>query len=473
MNIFFRLFRLEIFFLIVNQIFHKLRAKHVPTPLPKFIKTCFRKFLRFCKIILQIFNKMLLSVSKLGRRIMDENKNINYRPYISLFVLLALITQLITNPKLHIQTWQVNLNIGIKTQKYNMYDISNFFLKKAQKQRESLRFVDLNIGINLFNKANDIKIPSRREISLKKLKLKQSAIPEIMQTSELRSVRFAEHELNRKTQLLHEAIEYLDKELQKNPNLTSALNYTAECYQLLQDPANAVKFFERSIKVKPDSEYVIYNLAETYADMYGENENALKYTNQYLKLRPNAFNMYFTKGWILNNMKRYDEAIEAYKIYASEYPNSYSVYLNMTNIYMRKNDYKNAKITVEKGLKLNKSDEDLLMSKAEILAYYGSYLEAEKIAQEVLGRNENYGYFVYPVLGAIDLAQGDKPKAEENFQNAYNNAKLYFDTYCGNDVYEPDDYEAECYNRKVLLDNYDKTKQEYYNKFYKPVKGNK
>ena len=402
---------------------------------------------------------------KFGGKSMENNPKINYRIFLLLFILLALTAEMIINPKLHTQTWRMDLNIANKAQKYQMYDIANFFLKKAKKQRESLYYIDLNIGINLYNKANDIKAPTRREISLQKLSLKQSAIPEFLQTSRLRKIRFAEHELNRKNQLLYEAIDYLDKELQKNPNQTSALNYTAEAYQLLQQPDKAVVYFERSLKAKPDSDYVIYNLAETYSDMFGENEKALKYTNEYLKINPNAMNMYFTKGWILNNMKRYDEALEAYKIYAANYPHSSSVYLNMTNIYMRKNDYKNAKITVEKGLKYRENDEDLLIAKAEISAYYGNYLEAQKIAEEILDRDENYGYFVYPVLGAINFAQGNKSVAEENFQNAYNNAKLYFDTYCGNEVYDPDDYEAECYNRRVFINDFDYIKKDYYNKF--------
>ena len=318
----------------------------------------------------------------------------------------------------------------------------------------------------MYNKAKDIKVPTKRQISLKKLKMKQSILPEFMQSTAIRSVRFAESEFNRKNQLLRTAISYFAKELDNNPNMSNALIYTAECYKLLHEPLKAVEFYEKSLSVEPDNEYTVYNLINVYANMNYNNKKALNYINKYMLLKPDNYSIYFIQGWILNNLERYDEALLAYKKYMEKYPYSSSAILNIINIYMRKNDYKNAEIMLDKVFESQKYDEDFLIAKAEILVFNKKYAEAKEICEKLLQDNENYGFFTYPVLGAINFAQKDLQKAETDFQKALDNANFYFDIYCSNNIYEPEDTEAECYNRKYFIDNFEKIKKDYFKKFY-------
>jgi tetratricopeptide (TPR) repeat protein len=184
-----------------------------------------------------------------------------------------------------------------------------------------------------------------------------------------------------KAGLYHFAIENLEKSLDKNPELYESANILGDIYLKEDNMKKALIFFEQSLKIKDDQPDIHYKIGDLYY-FFLENERAFKhYLNAvsldqnhikahlrlvkfYINLKDKinadkhfylSYNLGKIKGdkyfqhAIEEEKNRNDiKAIELYQSAISNNPAQIDAYMNISNIYRLKRDYKNAVLYLEK-----------------------------------------------------------------------------------------------------------------------------
>ena len=186
-----------------------------------------------------------------------------------------------------------------------------------------------------------------------------------------------------------EALDALNKVLDKYPNHPDALNNKGLILIKLGKKEQSIQLFKKSVEVRFDLK-IYFNLIALLIDTkklnearsYNEKikphtnniqitineaiilkeeqryEEALKIYEDLIKKYPNEINFYVSKGFILNQIKKYDEAIESY-INAIELDNNYypAIY-NLGITYNNNQQYVEAIHYLKKSLEINKSNAD-------------------------------------------------------------------------------------------------------------------
>ena len=106
-------------------------------------------------------------------------------------------------------------------------------------------------------------------------------------------------------------LEYLGKALDVNPDNDLAIYEAAYCFDLLSLTEEGITFFHRLIDRNPYSCEAWFNLGVSYINA-GSFEKALEALDYALAIDDEHEHSWFHKGYVLNLMERYSEAIEAF-----------------------------------------------------------------------------------------------------------------------------------------------------------------
>jgi len=101
---------------------------------------------------------------------------------------------------------------------------------------------------------------------------------------------------------LAEEIKQLKIQLRNNPDSLETLTQIGNHYFDINQPENAITYYERAIKIKPDNAPVLTDCAVMYNQL-GNSEKALDYLDKAIALRPDLAQAYFNKGVILMTAK--------------------------------------------------------------------------------------------------------------------------------------------------------------------------
>ncbi|MBG76648.1 MAG: hypothetical protein CFH22_01301 [Alphaproteobacteria bacterium MarineAlpha5_Bin12] len=151
---------------------------------------------------------------------------------------------------------------------------------------------------------------------------------------------------------IDEAIETYKKLLLIDRNHIQSLSNIAYCYMLKEDYKNSKNYIFRAIKIKPDNEFLQFNLGNLYKK-FGKLNLALRSYNNAIKINSNIPNFKFNKSYILLKKKLYKDGWALYdnRILA-EYTNTDIYKIIKNNIYNKKLVPQNLKIIIvpEQGI---------------------------------------------------------------------------------------------------------------------------
>ncbi len=121
---------------------------------------------------------------------------------------------------------------------------------------------------------------------------------------------------------LIEEIDQLKSQLKDNPDNYDILAQIGNHYFDLNQPKNAIEYYERALKIKPDNPPVLTDCAVMYSQL-GYNDKALEYLDTAIALKPDLAQAYINKGVILMTIKNdVGEAVAVWKKFIEIAPES-------------------------------------------------------------------------------------------------------------------------------------------------------
>lgn len=118
-----------------------------------------------------------------------------------------------------------------------------------------------------------------------------------------------------------------------NPNLNRyGYEFTASAYREMGDTLKWIAELQEGVKRYPEQNYFVGNLLDYYNNS-GKYDEALKFANDMVTKDPNDSFMQYVKGYLCQNLKKYDDAIAAYKAAIAIKPDYSEANSNLGLIY--------------------------------------------------------------------------------------------------------------------------------------------
>ena len=154
---------------------------------------------------------------------------------------------------------------------------------------------------------------------------------------------------------LNKAEEQAKDLIKKNPNVAFIYNLLGLILMSLKKNAEAIKVFEKGIKIDPTFAMIYNNLGLLYFNSKFENNitKAEELYNKSISLNDKIAEPHTNLGNLKKCVNKMDDAIECHKKALSINPNFSFSYLNLGNIYIEIGKFNEAKINIEKAIELN------------------------------------------------------------------------------------------------------------------------
>ena len=108
--------------------------------------------------------------------------------------------------------------------------------------------------------------------------------------------------------------------------------FTASAYREMGDTAKWIAELQEGVKKFPDSDYFVSNLLDYY-NTSAKFDEALQFANDMVAKDPSDSFMQYVKGYLCQNLKRYDDAIAAYKAAIEARPDYAEAHSNLGLVY--------------------------------------------------------------------------------------------------------------------------------------------
>ena len=180
---------------------------------------------------------------------------------------------------------------------------------------------------------------------------------------------------NIKRNNLVEAKVLLLKILDTEPRNFDALNIIGVITGKENNHIEAINFFKKAQKIRPDNNLVNFNLAKAFSESGNELE-AIKYYEIAIRLDKNHLGSYLNFGKSLYQLERYEEALSNYDQVIKLKPDYAEAYYNKGNTLKNLKRYDEALYNYDRALKLKPDYFEVYNNKALTLNYLKRYDEA-------------------------------------------------------------------------------------------------
>jgi tetratricopeptide (TPR) repeat protein len=162
---------------------------------------------------------------------------------------------------------------------------------------------------------------------------------------------------------IKEVIPLLQVYLKKNKNDIQAQNMLASAYLLIGDIKKATKRYQLILKLKPGDSDTLYRLGVLYREQ-GLSSEAIVYLKKAIEVAPTVSLYQAELAKALTTAKKFDEALSTWeKVMVLTSPNDKyraTIYGEMANIYLLKNNWQMAQDMLESGLRIDAQNQFLL-----------------------------------------------------------------------------------------------------------------
>ncbi len=146
-----------------------------------------------------------------------------------------------------------------------------------------------------------------------------------------------------------EAVGYLDRWLEKNPERSDAYNMRGVAYLELGQTEDALSDFNQAILHDSTSYKPLFNRANTYLQE-GQLPEALQDYNQVVRMNPELSDTYLNRSAVLYEMKQFEEAQKDLEQAKALQPNNMVIYYNLAKINLVQDEPARAKENLGKVL---------------------------------------------------------------------------------------------------------------------------
>ena len=181
-----------------------------------------------------------------------------------------------------------------------------------------------------------------------------SLLPEIAYYATLAGLKLEDY---------NKALKYVDLAMKKEDVAQKAVEYKAMAYINLGDTVNWLNTLKLGVEKFPAVEYFYSNLISYYNDK-GNTADLMAFADEMLAKNPLPI-FHFVKGFVYQNMKKYNEAIEEYKLCVEQNPEYTGAYRNLGICYCQI-----AQDLSDASSDLNVKSKEYKAKKEEINSYY-------------------------------------------------------------------------------------------------------
>jgi len=154
-----------------------------------------------------------------------------------------------------------------------------------------------------------------------------------------------------------EALSYLKKALDENPEHEPVLYDLAFCFEKVGDDETAIVYYNKYLDIDPFSESAWYNLGIIYNRL----EDYTKAIDSYdfaLAIDPRYSAAIFNKANALSAIERFQDSINAYHDYLNIDPDSVDAHLYLADCYFQVDDYEQAGLFYDKTISMEPNCSD-------------------------------------------------------------------------------------------------------------------
>lgn len=156
---------------------------------------------------------------------------------------------------------------------------------------------------------------------------------------------------------------------QSGDDLNRAYEYISDCYIKMEQIANAIEYLNKALELKPENQYLLYQLAFCYQDM-GNTPMAKEYLRKSLALNDSQLECHALLGEILIQEENYGEAFEAYQRALKLDPENVELLATLGDLCERLDRMNDAVVFYQKAHEIRKYDIKILFRL--LLGYYAT-----------------------------------------------------------------------------------------------------
>ena len=225
-----------------------------------------------------------------------------------------------------------------------------------------------------------------------------------------------------------EAIVWLDKAININPNNHSVFNNLGVCYKELKKYNEALNNFQNSIKIKPDYAEAYNNLAIIYKSL--ENyEEAIKNYNKAIKLKPDYAESYNNLGIIYLNQEKFDAAKDLFEKAIKIKPDYFEAINNLGITYLNQEKFDAAKDLFEQAIKIKPDYFEAINNLGIIYLNQEKFDAAKDLFEKAIKIKPDY-FEAINNLGITYLNQEKFDAAKDLFEQVIKIKHDYAEAYC-------------------------------------------
>lgn len=186
-------------------------------------------------------------------------------------------------------------------------------------------------------------------------------------------------------------IAFISKGLNKYPNNKECLNQKGDSYYWHEEYSKALKYYLKAEEQGLVDTELYYHISYCYSKAR-DFKKALIYANKEIFIDKTGAYGYYRKGFTHYEAGNIDAALEAYleaEKFDHNYRTFYDMYLNMSEIYLDKNDYEKALKYIDKAIALENKNAQFYFYKGYILYKQKKYSEALKLYKKAYCLGEN------------------------------------------------------------------------------------
>lgn len=199
----------------------------------------------------------------------------------------------------------------------------------------------------------------------------------------------------------------------KNPQIVCyGYEYSASAYKELGDTTKWINELQEGVKRFPDYNYFVGNLLDYYNNS-GKYEEALSFANNMVTNNPNDSFMQYVKGFLCQNLQKYDMAIEAYTAAVTLKPDYAEAHSNLGLVYCQlARDYSDNKATADMKSAQFKKDQEIIKGYYEKAKPH--YEKVRQLKPEDKGMWLHGLYSIYYILNMEQELKEIEPLLESN-----------------------------------------------------------
>lgn len=219
------------------------------------------------------------------------------------------------------------------------------------------------------------------------------------------------------------AQEAATKALELDSALAEAYNALGYVKHYNWDWANAEQDFKRAVELNPNYANA-HNFYAAYLISRGRIDESIAASNRARELDPFSLSISAQRGFLLENARRYNEAIEQLRAVIAMDPNHYQAYWFLGHTYAANKQFDEAIAAAEKAVELSERTPGALGMLGLVYGLAGRKTDATKILNELLELNKTR-YVTRAALVNVYIGLGDKEQTFVWLEKAYQERSNY------------------------------------------------